>query len=133
MANFTAALADPPESFLSKNPNANFILLYGLAGLNAYLIERRAVAALPLLLAVHRRLEMKHKARIAITSDVWKDAGDPSRTTRETMLAHLRRLPELVSIHEVRRVASRYRVEKGPAWRQIERAGREGVEQEDDD
>ena len=76
---------------------------------------------------------MKRKARVSITSDVWKDAGRPPKNRRVTILAQLRRMPDLVTLHEVRRAASRYRIEKGPAWRKIEKDGREGVEADDEE
>ena len=123
-----AAMAPPAR----KKTNVDFIFLYGLSGLNAYLVKRRALTALPLLLAIHRRKAVTGKARIAITPAVWKDAGSPSKSTRETMLAHLRRMPDLVSIHEDRNPLFRYRVEKGLAWLRIEKASREkqGLEEE---
>jgi hypothetical protein len=131
----TEGPAPPPPTQAEGKVSTNFVTLYGVAGLNTYLVERRALTALPLLLAIQRRLDMKRKARVSITSGVWKDAGNPPRNTRVTMLAHLRRMPELVILHEARRVTSRYRVEKGPAWQQIEKDGREGVgkEEEEDD
>ncbi len=125
-----ASVAPPP----GKKTHVDFIFLYGLSGLNTYLVKHRALTALPLLLAIHRRQDVTGKARIPITPAVWKDAGSPSKSTRESMLAHLRRMPDLVSIQEDRNPLFRYRVEKGLAWRRIEKAGREnqGLEEETD-
>ena len=39
------------------------------------------------------------------------------------MLAHLRRVPELVLLHDDRHFTYRYSAEKGPAWLAIEKAG----------
>jgi len=131
VADITDAYAEPPLP--SEKKAVNFVTLWGLARFSAYLVDHRAEKAVLLLLAIQRRMDVKHKTKVALTSDVWKDAGDPSRTARETILAHLRRMPELVTLHEVRRVASRYRVEKGPMWLQIEKAGRDGVEEEEEE
>lgn len=130
MADITDAYAEPPLT--SEKKAVNFVTLCGLAGFSAYLVEHRAEKAALLLLAIQRRMDMKHRTKVALTPDVWKDAGDPSPPARQTILAHLRRMPELVTLHEVRRVASRYRVEKGPAWLQIEKDGHDGVTEEEE-
>jgi hypothetical protein len=115
----------PPSQPKGKN-NFNYVTLYGLAGLSAYLLKHRALLAFSLLAAIQRRFATKNEKRAPLVSAVWKDAGNPSKNMRETLLAHLRRMPDLVVLHEDRHVAFRYRVEKGPAWIEIEKAGREG-------
>jgi hypothetical protein len=89
--------------------------------------------ALPLLIAIHLRQGVLSKTRVPLASWVWKMAGDPSKNTRVTMLAHLRRLPDLVMLREDRHPMFRYRVEKGPAWHALEKAGKEGRGFEEDD
>jgi len=137
MVDITDAYADPPEevSTLSpeKYPNAHFVRLYALASLNAYLAKRKARAALPLLLAIQRRIDVLKKRRVPLSSKVWKDVGNPSKNERVTMLAHLHRMPDLVMLHEDRHPMFRYRVEKGPAWHQIDKAGKNGRGLEEDD
>lgn len=116
----------PPRRSRRKG-DADFVVVRGLSGLNAHIVEKRAVAAYPLLLALQQQFEISHKTRVSLTRDVWKAAGDPARHERETVMAHLRRMPDLVLIHEDFRVQFRYRVEKGPLWLQIEAISREGV------
>jgi hypothetical protein len=124
--------ADPPEESEEGEEEelkkANFVHLDGFAELNAYLFQHQAVIVLPLLLAIHRRLDMKGATRtkIALSASVWKDAGLPpaAKRTRETVLAHLRRMPELVTLQRSQSLVFRYYVEKGPAWRKMEEAGR---------
>ena len=116
--------------------DTDFVVMYGLygsSGLNAYLVKRRMEKALPLLIAIHLRQGVLGKTRVPLTSGVWKMAGDPSKDTRVTMLAHLRRLPDLVMLREDWHPMFRYRVEKGPAWHAIKKAGKEGRGFEEDD
>jgi hypothetical protein len=122
-----ADMSQPPPG----GSKENFIRLYGVAELNAYLLERQATIAYPLLLALHRHLDMAEKrgeTEVALTSAVWEDAGVPpkSKRTRETMLAHLRRMPDLVLFHDNRTLFFRYYIGKGPAWRRMEEAGGKG-------
>jgi hypothetical protein len=128
----------PPESTASApQPNgkngANYVTLCGVKGLNAYLVKRRAEITLPLLLAIQRRLDMSRKAHTPLSSKVWEDAGSPPKNRRAAILMRLRQMPHLVAIHEDRHFTFRYRVEKGPAWRQIEKDGREGVGEEEEE
>jgi hypothetical protein len=107
--------------------------LYGFAELNAYLYEHGAFIALPLLLAIHRHLDMAEKKgekAAALTAEVWKDTGIPpeEKSTRQTILEHLRRMPELVVLREKRTFAYRYCVTKGRVWRRMERANGKGRE-----
>jgi hypothetical protein len=119
------AYADPPTGD-EKGPAGNFVFLYGIVELSAYLVEHRALPVLSLLLAIHRRQNMSGLAKVALTPAVWKDAGDPPRHTRETLLAHLRRMPGLVLLTEERNLLFRYRVAKGPAWLRMEKVGKRG-------
>lgn len=124
----------PPESTAptpqpdGKNDNS-YVLLRGMKGLNAYLVRRRAEIVLPLLLAIQRRLDMSrrtHKTHTPLSSKVWEDAGSPPKNRRVAILAQLRRMPDLVVIREDRHFTFRYRVEKGPTWLQLEKAGPQG-------
>jgi hypothetical protein len=135
---FKDAFADPPE-FTAAAPRprgknrANFILLYGVGGLNTYLVKRRAEITLPLLLALQRRLDLKNEVRVALTPRVWRDAGNPPKNRRVSILAQLRRMPDLVTLHASHHIMYRYRVEKGPAWLRIERDGRAGYDSSEED
>lgn len=130
MVDIEDAFADPPSGSpahrLRGKNRPNFVLLYGVDGLNAYLVKRRAEITLPLLLALHRRLDMRNGTPAPLTPQVWKDAGSPPKNRRVSILAQLRRMPDLVTLHASHHVMFRYRVERGPAWRQIEKAGRDG-------
>jgi hypothetical protein len=114
-----------PAPRYEKGSKGNFVFLYGLAALSAYLFEHQAIIAYPLLLALYRHLDMAEKkgeSDVALTAAVWEDAGVPpeAKRTRHTMLAHLRRMPDLVVIHNSRTLFFRYYVTKGPAWRRME-------------
>ena len=135
MAGIKDALADmsyPPgePAASARQPggknNANYVMLHGVDGLNAYLVKRRAEITLPLLLAIQRRLDMSRKTHTPLSSKVWRDAGFPPKNRRVAILAQLRRMPDLVVLREDRHFAFRYRVVKGPTWHQIEKDGREG-------
>jgi hypothetical protein len=123
--------ADPPpvaSTPRSRRKNGgDFVFLRGVTGLNAYLVQKRAEAVYPLLLALQQHFDLSRKARVPLTRDVWKMAGDPARHKRETVVAHLRRMPELVTLYEDYRTQFRYRVEKGLLWRHLEEASREGI------
>jgi hypothetical protein len=127
------AYADMSQSNPQNGKEAanRFVLLYGFDTLSAYLFEHEAVIAYPLLLAIHRHLRMAEKREemeVALTAAVWKDAGVPpeARRTRNTILAHLRRMPDLVVFREDWTPYFRYRVRKGPAWRQMEQEAGKG-------
>jgi hypothetical protein len=72
--------------------------------------------------------EGRGETEVALTAAIWKDAGIPpeAKRTRNTLLAHLRRMPDLVLIREDWTPYFRYRVKRGPAWRRIENAHRKG-------
>jgi hypothetical protein len=123
-------MSEPPPRRLrsrprkSRNAKKEFIYLHGITGLCAELVKRRAEKVLPLLLAVHRRMDMKEgETSVAITPAMWKTAGNPSSRARVTILAHLKRMPDLVSLSGGHNLAFRYRIGKGPLWQQIEQAG----------
>jgi hypothetical protein len=129
-----ADMSEPPPSLprrvgrVSKKA-VDFLFLYGLSGLCGYVVERKAEKALPFLLAVGQHLDMalrRGKKSVAVTKEVWWSAGDPPRNVRMTILAHVSRMPELIILREKRTYASRYRVEKGPLWLQLENDSREG-------
>ena len=128
--------ADPPPPTHTprsrRKSGVDFVFLRGVSSLNAYILQKRAVEAFPLLLALQQQFDASRKARVPITDDVWKTAGDPSKNKRETIVEHLRRLPELVTLHEDRCARFHYRAEKGPLWSQIEEASREGIGPEKD-
>jgi hypothetical protein len=134
-----AAAANPlppklrSKKLRAKKPKGRYVTMYGPGDLSAYLVQRRATMAMPLLLAIQRRFDLTKKRRkderIALTPAVWKDAGNPPHTMRKTMLGHLRRMPDLALLVEERNLAFRYRVEKGPAWRAIEKTAREAKDE----
>ena len=121
--------ADPPteeELAAAESKRASyqqkrngFLFLEGFSELNMYLVQRRALLALPLVLAFHRRQAMKQKRLIALVPELWKDAGDPPRHMRETMLKHLRRMPDLIRIHRANSLTIHYLLERGPVWREF--------------
>jgi hypothetical protein len=125
----TEVCANPPDPEGEHGPPKptyeNFVTLHGVLELNAYVVERRAMTAFPLLLAIHRRMEMAKESSLALGPVIWKEAGDPSPQTRRTMLAHLRRLSELVALRRRPGIGFGYIVDRGPLWLRIERTWRE--------
>ena len=126
--------ADPPEKpsasarRAGKKNDVDFLVLRGVSSLNAYIVRNRAEITLPLLLALQRRFDIPpRKKRVAITRAIWKVAGSPTKNKRVTILAHLRRMPGLVALHEDAHVLFRLRAEKGPTWLQIEEASKAGI------
>jgi hypothetical protein len=130
-----ADMSQPPPfeegTETQQTDSTNFVQLWGLSAFSNYLYAHDAQAAALLLFAIQRHLDMagngKNEAGVALTAAVWKDAGVPpeAKRTRNTLLAHLHRLPELVTIREDRTPYFRYRIKRGPAWRQMEvEAGR---------
>jgi hypothetical protein len=121
--------SEPPPGY-GKGPKENFVIVYGVDQLNAYLVERQATIVYPLLLTVRRYLRMAERrgeTEVALTAAVWEGVGASSKMkrTRETMLAHIRQMPELVTLRDSRTLMFRYYVGMGPAWRQMEtEAGR---------
>jgi hypothetical protein len=125
---------------MSKPPpgkDADFVILHHPGSLVAYLVKYRALAAFPLLVALQRRMDVLKKARVPLSAKVWRDAGDPPKSLRVTMLTHLRRVPDLVVLREDRHFTFRYSVEKGSAWRGIDKGqdplAADEIEEEDEE
>jgi hypothetical protein len=126
--------ADPPteeelaaaEAKLAtlRRKHTDFLFLEGAAALNLYLVERRALVVLSLVQAFHRRQVMKKKRLVAVVPEMWRDAGDPPRHVRLTMLKHLRRMPELIRIHRANSTTIHYLFERGPVWEEFKTAAR---------
>jgi hypothetical protein len=101
--------------------------------MHAYLYERGALIALSLMYALQRHLDMAESEGekfVALAAEVWRDAGIPAsaKGTRQTILEHLRQMPELVTLREKRTLEYRYLVAKGRAWRRMEKANGKGKE-----
>jgi hypothetical protein len=125
----------PPERRPSKitrtRRDSDFLNFPCFTTFVSYIVKRRAEKALPLLLAIHRRLDMRNaeNARrgrsgkiesLPLTPGLWRDAGNPAKTTRNAIYKHLRAMPDLVVILEHRTLTSHYRLKKGPGWLAIE-------------
>jgi hypothetical protein len=126
-----AASKTQRQKVKQQKASHKFLFLVGFDALATYVVERRAVSALPLLQAIHRRLLMSGKEDQALTLALWKEAGDPPQRARTTILAHLRRMPDLIAIREAKSFAYRYHVAKGPLWRTFETAKPTGDEESD--
>lgn len=72
--------------------------------------------ALPLVLAIHRRMITSNSDSIPLTSSVWSWLFDPPEDTRTRMLRHLRGLPGIFRLIEKRTPYSRLAVERGVVW-----------------
>jgi hypothetical protein len=119
------AYADAPP------PKERFIRLYGHDALGSYLLERQATIAMPLLLVLHAYLDMvekRGKTEVALTAAIWKSIGifSEAKRARETILRHLHRLPELITLRRSQSFHFRYYVARGPEWRRMEEEAGKG-------
>ena len=114
-----------------RKARRDFLHLEGFTPLAAYVVKHHAEKALPLLLVIYRRLLMYERKDLALTAPVWANAGNPSQQTRKTVLALLRRMPDLITIREARNFTYRYRIAKGPLWHTFETTEPAGDEEPD--
>jgi hypothetical protein len=118
----SAVLVKKIEAAKRQKANRDFLYLVGFDALAVYVVERHAEKALPLLHAIHRRQMVSGKKSVALTPAVWAEAGNPSQRTRKTVLALLRRMPDLITIREAKSYVYRYYVAKTPLWSTFETA-----------
>jgi hypothetical protein len=78
--------------------------------------DAEAWSALPLLLAIYNQMIVRKKPTVSITAKVWEVAEAHTRQERRTMLAALKRIPDLVHLEYRARLASKYRASQGPLW-----------------
>ena len=77
-----------------------------------------AVAAFPLVLAIHRQLVVTKRKETPLNEAIWKCAGSPSPKRRETILRNLRTIPDVIRITAARTAITHYRVAKGKSWKE---------------
>jgi hypothetical protein len=82
------------------------------------IVKARALPALPLVLAAHRRMFMLGKRRTPLRRAIWQAAGiyksrDP---LRRTMFTNLKKIPKVIEIEKCRSPVATYRLKYGPAW-----------------
>jgi hypothetical protein len=91
-------------------------------------VARNAWHALPLVLAAHRVMCMHACRRIRpipgcsvvrLTMQIWQIAGLPERTDerRQTVLDHVRKIPDVMILQEKRSRSGHYLLKRGPLWR----------------
>ena len=80
------------------------------------IVDADAVAALPLVLAIHRQLVLTKRKETALNAAIWKCAGSPSPKRREAILRKLKAIPHVVGVFAARTATTRYRVTKGEEW-----------------
>jgi hypothetical protein len=78
--------------------------------------DAEAWSALPLLLAIYNQMIVRKKPAVSITTKVWEVAEAHTRQERRTMLAALKRVPDLVRLEYRDRLGSKYRAGQGPLW-----------------
>jgi hypothetical protein len=81
-------------------------------------VEKDALHALPLVLAAHRVMCMRHRGTIRLNKQVWEGAGYPDHKDqrRRVVLEHLRKVPGIMSLVEKRAQSGRYLLLRGPLW-----------------
>ena len=80
-------------------------------------VDVDAEKALPLILAVHRQLQMTRRAWTPINAAVWKAAGDPTGKERSAILRKLKAMPQIILLEPHRTPTSYYRAARGSLWR----------------
>ena len=80
------------------------------------LVDADAVAALPLVLAIHRQLAMTKRKETPLNDAIWRCAGSPSPKRREAILRKLKAIPRVIHITAARTATAHYCVGKGKAW-----------------
>ena len=80
------------------------------------IVDADAVAALPLVLAIHRQLAVTKRKETPLNEAIWRSAGSPSPKRREVILRKLRAIPYVIRVITARTATTRYRVAKGEAW-----------------
>jgi hypothetical protein len=78
--------------------------------------DAEASSALPLLLAIYNQMIVRKRPAVSITAKVWEVAEAHTRQERRTMLAALKRVPDLVRLDYRDRLGSKYRASQGPLW-----------------
>lgn len=99
---------------ITRKPEA-FVPAIPLAVLQV-VVKTHAEKALPLILAIHRQLQMTKREWTPISGAVWEAAGAPTGKTRAAVLRKLRALPDIIRIEPRRTAVSHYRAAKGPLW-----------------
>ena len=80
------------------------------------IVDADAVAAFPLVLAIHRQLAMAKRKETPLNEAIWKCSGSPSPKRREAILRKLKAIPHVVRITVARTATTRYKVAKGEMW-----------------
>jgi hypothetical protein len=78
--------------------------------------DAEAWSALPLLLAIYNQMIVRKKPTVSITAKVWEVAEAHTRQERRTMLAALKRVPDLERLEYRVRRGSKYRASQGSLW-----------------
>jgi hypothetical protein len=71
---------------------------------------------LPLVLAAHRQLAMRHCEWTPLNKAVWTSAGDPPERKREKILRELKARPDLLQFRQRKTATSHYDVALGTLW-----------------
>ena len=79
-------------------------------------VDADAVAALPLVLAIHRQLVVTRRKETPLNEAIWKCAGAPPPKRREAILRKLKAIPHVIRLTAARTATTHYRVAKGTSW-----------------
>jgi len=80
------------------------------------IVDADAVAAFPLVLAIHRQLVVTKRKETPLNEAIWRCAGAPSAKHRESILRKLKAIPHVFPITPARTTTTHYRVAKGEMW-----------------
>jgi hypothetical protein len=81
-------------------------------------VDADALAALPLVLAIHRQLVVTKREATPLNEAIWRCAGSPSSKRREAILRKLRAVPHVIMLKTTRTRTSHYSVSRGECWRE---------------
>jgi hypothetical protein len=76
-----------------------------------------AMAAMGLILAIHRQLIMRKRDSTPLNAAIWRAAGSPSKKRKEVILRNLARVPEVFVLEKAPSRQGYYRVARGALWK----------------
>ena len=80
------------------------------------IVDADAVAAFPLVLAIHRQLVVTKRKETPLNEAIWRCAGSPSAKRRGAILKKLRSVPNVIKLRMLRTATTYYSVSRGDAW-----------------
>jgi hypothetical protein len=109
----------PPPAPISAQPRPHFRRDFVVAPkwILREIVRTRTFRALPLILAAYSRMHMRGMDSIGLTRRIWIECGDLDERERSAILAHLRKIPWVMTMTPEHRMHWRYRLALGSMWK----------------